>query len=99
MHRVICGGPNPEKRPDCMKSEETDPPPPREWHPGAGDSAPWRCDRGCRESRSSRRREPRRQRRGWRVRNSLESPWRLIKDEAVAPDEIPNGYLLEKCFH
>jgi hypothetical protein len=26
MHRVICGGPNPEKRPDCMKGEETDPP-------------------------------------------------------------------------
>ena len=26
MHRVICGGPDPEKRPDCMKGEETDPP-------------------------------------------------------------------------
>ena len=26
MHRVICGGPNPEKRPDRMKGEETDPP-------------------------------------------------------------------------
>src|SRR5467141_1306741 len=26
MHRVIRGGPNPEKRPDRMKGEETDPP-------------------------------------------------------------------------
>jgi hypothetical protein len=26
MYRVICGGPNPEKRPDRMESEEADPP-------------------------------------------------------------------------
>ena len=26
IHRVICGGPNPEKRPDRVKSEQTDPP-------------------------------------------------------------------------